>query len=85
MCTVSIIPVDDSEAARVRLACNRDESRLRPPALPPQTRRFGRHLAILPVDPVSGGTWVAANEQGLVMTLMNEHVPGPARPRGLLG
>jgi hypothetical protein len=67
MCTVSVV----SDKETVRLACNRDEQRSRPGALPPQVRRFGRHRAILPLDPTSGGTWIAVNDAGLAVTLLN--------------
>src|SRR5262249_11399645 len=67
MCTVTVVPTPGA----VRLACNRDEQRTRPPALPPQVRRFGRRWAAFPVDPVGGGTWVAVNDTGLAMTVLN--------------
>lgn len=57
----------------VRMACNRDESPLRPPAAPPVRRAFGRHEALLPIDPASGGTWIAANDAGLMLTLLNAY------------
>jgi hypothetical protein len=34
-------------------------------------RRFDDRQAIMPVDPVSDGTWIAVNDRGLVMTLLN--------------
>lgn len=71
MCTVTLLPVPGG----ARLACNRDESRTRPVALPPETRRFGRRQAVLPIDPVSGGTWVAINDAGLALTLLNVNPP----------
>lgn len=82
MCTVTIIP----HGAGIRLACNRDESRLRPAALPPRVVAVGHRRALLPIDPTSGGTWIAATDAGLVMTLMNvypqPYVPGePPSPR----
>lgn len=84
MCTVTIVPLvrsaDGDPVAPVarafRMACNRDESRQRPPALPPEMRRFGPRRAILPIDPLGGGTWVAVNDAGLAMTLLNAHPPG---------
>lgn len=79
MCTVTIVPIHDKVDPILRIACNRDESRLRPAALPPQLRRFDQRWAILPVDPVSDGTWIAVNDVGLVMVLLNQHV-GRARP-----
>jgi Transport and Golgi organisation 2 len=80
MCTLTIIPCDvDSgprsrdgrQAAGVRMACNRDESRLRASALAPQLRRFAERQALMPVDPVSDGTWIAASDAPLAMALMN--------------
>ena len=67
MCTVTVVPGREA----IRLACNRDELRSRPAALPPRIERFGPRRAVLPVDPTSGGTWVAANDAGLVLTLLN--------------
>jgi len=60
-----------SGVAGVRLAFNRDELRGRPPGLPPSRRRFGPRQAIMPIDPVSGGTWIAMNDAGLAMAVMN--------------
>jgi hypothetical protein len=77
MCTVSVVVRERSGSSQqsgfidVRLATNRDEQRSRPPALPPVRRRFGEREAILPVDSASGGTWVAANDAGLILTLLN--------------
>jgi hypothetical protein len=67
MCTVTIIPVADG----IRLACNRDEQHSRPAALPPRIARFGKHRAVFPLDPQGGGTWIAANDAGLVFALLN--------------
>jgi hypothetical protein len=55
----------------IRLACNRDELRSRPAALTPRIQQFGPRRAVLPVDPTSGGTWVAVNDAGLALTLLN--------------
>jgi Transport and Golgi organisation 2 len=67
VCTVTVVPW----RGRVRLAANRDERRSRPAALPPEVRSFGERRAVLPVDPVGGGTWVAVNDAGLAMALLN--------------
>ncbi len=67
MCTVTVVAWRNT----VRLACNRDEQRTRPAALPPQIRRFGNRQAILPIDPAGGGTWIGVNNAGLAMTLLN--------------
>jgi hypothetical protein len=67
VCTVTIVPHGDG----VRLACNRDEQRSRPGAVPPRLASAGRHLALFPVDPVGGGTWIGVNDAGLAVTLLN--------------
>ncbi len=73
MCTVTIL----REGDRVRLACNRDEALARPPAVAPRLYRLGPRRALLPLDPLSGGTWVAASDAGLGMALLNVN---PATP-----
>jgi hypothetical protein len=84
MCTVTIIrpPVAAEETACVRLVCNRDEQRSRPPALPPRIERFGSRQALLPIDPLGGGTWIAANDAGLAFMLMNAYAGSVLPPRG---
>jgi hypothetical protein len=67
MCTVTVVPGREA----IRLACNRDELRSRAAALPPRIEHFGPRRAILPVDPTSGGTWVAVNDAGLALALLN--------------
>lgn len=79
MCTVSVIPLAHGNG--IRLACNRDESRTRPPASPPQIRPFGQRRAIMPVDPVSDGTWVAVNDAGLMMSLLNSNAATTPPPQ----
>ena len=73
MCTVSVI-----HAPTLRIACNRDELLTRPDALQPRVSRFGDRSAMMPVDPVSGGTWIAVNDAGVAFTLLNVN---PAEPR----
>jgi hypothetical protein len=67
MCTVSVVPVGDG----FRLMCNRDELTTRPLARPPRRTTIHGVGAMFPVDPESGGTWVAANDAGLVLALLN--------------
>lgn len=80
MCTVTVIPVT-ADAARisrsplVRLVCNRDEQWSRPVSNGPVLRRLGSRAAIMPVDPPSGGTWIGANDSGLVACLLNANPP----------
>ena len=90
MCTVSIVAEAGPDCQRsVRLACNRDELLTRPVALPPVRRCAGECEAILPIDPISGGTWIAVTSAGLAFSLLNVNrtaVPGPVRQqsRGLI-
>jgi uncharacterized protein with NRDE domain len=78
MCTMTVLPLPGE---RVRVAFNRDESRDRPAALPPVRRRFGRREAVLPIDPHSEGTWIGANDAGLILALLNGNPPHPVRQR----
>ena len=80
MCTVTLVPLiaPHGDRAGFRLATNRDESRQRPAALPPEARVFGPRHALLPRDPTGGGTWVAVNDAGLAFTLLNRN-PGDMR------
>ena len=80
MCTVSWI----HEPGGYQLFCNRDEKLTRGIAGPPRlaVRDGVRFLA--PVDADFSGTWIATNEFGLSLCLLNG-VPGPSsRSRGLL-
>jgi hypothetical protein len=67
VCTVSIV----SHAGGVRVACNRDEAWTRPPAEPPARRPAGAGWAEWPTDPAGGGTWIGANDRGMVAVLLN--------------
>jgi hypothetical protein len=65
---MTIIPLP---AQCCRIAFNRDEQRSRPTALFPRIQRFGDGQAILPIDPLSGGTWIGVNDQGMAMGVLN--------------
>lgn len=84
MCTLTIIPLrglDDQKPSGFRVVTNRDESLARPPALPPAVTTVRAVRAAWPVDALAGGTWVAASERGLVLSLLNLNlVPPPALP-----
>lgn len=82
MCTVSLVRA----GGLVRLMCNRDERYDRPPAIAPVVRHAGGHLAVYPVDPTGGGTWIAATGAGLTFALLNGDGPAAvsAPSRGLI-
>jgi len=68
MCTVSFVPT----AIGFRLAMNRDEKRSRVAALPPDAFEIGERRVLYPREP-SGGTWLAVNDAGLCLALINWH------------
>ena len=66
MCTVTFI-------ARKRGYClgmNRDEKLTRPTALPPRKRTVNGRAVFAPSEP-GGGTWIALNDQGATLALIN--------------
>jgi hypothetical protein len=78
MCTVTWL----REEGGYHLFCNRDEKLTRKPALPPRlgVRDGVRYLA--PIDGDFGGTWIATNEFGVSLCLLNGGVlNGTASPR----
>lgn len=83
MCTLSFSPTRDG----LLVAMNRDESVRRESALPPRLFVRDRAKALYPAEP-SGGTWLAVNELGILLALLNRNGGGPRREgqpsRGLL-
>ncbi|MEM1330529.1 MAG: NRDE family protein [Planctomycetota bacterium] len=79
MCTVSVITIPGPDGPGVRLVSNRDESRRRPEAGPVERHALaGGGAAHWPIDPVGGGTWIAAAEHGLALTVLNGNLePAP--------
>ena len=79
MCTLSVIrPPRDGV---LRIAFNRDELLARPNGLPPRIVRAGDGFAIMPLDAQAGGTWIAVNDRGLAMAVLNVNraaAPPPA-------
>lgn len=55
------------------LFCNRDERRTRLPALPPQLQQRAGVRFITPRDADAGGSWIAVNEFGLSLCLLNDY------------
>ncbi|QDU65588.1 NRDE family protein [Engelhardtia mirabilis] len=87
MCTVTWV----GSVGGFELFTNRDELRTRPPAHPPRLQHTPSGLRFLaPVDEQGGGTWIAANECGVALCLLNHYqaAPLPAgiqpRSRGLV-
>jgi hypothetical protein len=86
MCTVAFIPVGNEYF----LTANRDEQWDRPAAQPPGTYRVNGQKILFPMDPRSGGTWFAVNENGHAVVFLNgafeKHIPGEAyrKSRGLI-
>ena len=83
MCTVTALPrtllIADPSPDRLllRVACNRDELLTRQPALPPTLWAAGSRRVLMPIDPDSGGTWIAASDAGLVFVLLNTNLGVP--------
>ena len=50
---------------------NRDEKKTRSVAVPPGVHEVRGVRFLAPVDPDGRGTWIVANEQGLVVCLLN--------------
>jgi uncharacterized protein with NRDE domain len=81
VCTASVVPLEDG----FRLAFNRDERRDRPTALAPAIQHLQHRVAVFPIDPLGGGTWIGVNDLGLAAALLNRtttpRVPtDPLRP-----
>jgi hypothetical protein len=89
MCTVTAVPrsrlssrVWAADPLLLRLVCNRDELDTRAAALPPIVQTLDGRRAVMPLDPDSGGSWIAVNESGLVFTLLNVNPAGEGLSRG---
>jgi len=71
MCTLSFLPGEHGYL----IAMNRDESKLRPTALPPILHKSGS-LSLLYPQEQSGGTWIGANSRGHLFALLNWYSVG---------
>ena len=76
MCTVTWLHTPSG----YQLLCNRDERRIRKPALGPMIRNLSGVRLIAPVDGYLGGAWIAVNEAGLTFSLVNRHLCGRCSP-----
>ena len=81
MCTLTWL----REPAGYRLFSNRDEKLSRPCGAPPRIHERNGIRFLAPVDTLFGGTWIAVNEFGIAMSILNGP-PGTiaATSRGLL-
>lgn len=77
MCTVTALPRSllsravAADPLLLRVVHNRDEQITRAAGLPPTVWTVGSRRALMPIDPQSGGTWVAVNDAGVVFAMMN--------------
>ena len=69
MCTVTWMRERDGYS----LFCNRDERLTRKPALGPQPGELRGVKYIAPVDGDHGGSWIAVNQFGLTLCLLNRY------------
>ncbi len=80
MCTLTVIPLrsgSHGDPVGYRVATNRDESRMRAPALAPRPAIVSGVRALWPVDGHAGGTWIAANDRGVTLSLLNVNLSRP--------
>ena len=75
MCTLSWLPVHGGYS----LFFNRDESRLRGPEIPAAVHRWDDVALVAPLDSDQGGTWIAANEFGVTVAVLNRYGPETVR------
>ncbi len=74
MCTLTFVPTEDGYL----VGMNRDELLTRPVALPPKRfQRSGMEM-VCPSEP-SGGTWIACNDRGNLLALLNWNASGSPR------
>lgn len=79
MCTATWL----EEGDRRQIFFSRDELRSRQRALPPQVGLRNGVSYLAPVDADAGGTWIAVNQWGLVLGLLNRNArPGAPTPGG---
>ncbi len=73
MCTATWLSRPDG----FDLFFNRDESKLRLPARPPEALLEQGVRVLAPIDGNAGGTWIAVNEFGLALCLVNARASSP--------
>jgi len=75
MCTLSWLPNHGGYS----LFFNRDESRQRGPEVPVAVHRWEEVAIVAPLDSDQGGTWIAANEFGVTLAVLNRYGPEMTR------
>ena len=78
MCTASWLDAGDE----FHFLFNRDERRSRAPGLPPRLADSAGVRYLAPVDSTAGGTWIAINEHGFLLALLNRTDDVPGTPLG---
>lgn len=71
MCTLSWLPLGSDYV----LGFNRDESLVRGPEVPVAVRESDGVCLVAPLDSEQGGTWIAANEFGGTVAVLNRYQP----------
>ncbi len=61
----------------LNIVFNRDELLSRQKAAPPKVELIRDTAVLSPTDPEGGGTWIAANERGMVFCLLNHYKSTP--------
>ena len=72
MCTLTI----NRTPQQLLVTMNRDELLTRAPESPPQRHSDGATTWVAPHDGEKGGTWMGANDHGVVACLLNFYLPG---------
>ncbi len=86
MCTVTYVPRGTNQFI---LTSNRDENQGRTTSLL-ESRSVGPERVLFPVDPISGGSWIAISSSNRVVCILNgafekhHHNPPYKRSRGLI-
>jgi uncharacterized protein with NRDE domain len=87
MCTVTYLPFSNNSFL---LTSSRDEKPSRASALAPEYYSVAENQLLFPKDQQAQGTWIAVNEKGRTLCLLNggveKHIPSPPyqRSRGLV-
>ena len=76
MCTVAVVCSGDGG---YRLGHNRDERIHRPRGTAPALRTAGGARYLAPADPEGGGTWLAVNDRGATVCILNAAERDPSR------